>query len=64
MRNTAVRILGRPYRPNPHIKEYSDQELAESFIVDGRPLIRGTPEWEEREFARCAAGCSLLSFGK
>ena len=61
MRNTAVRILGRPYRPNPHIKEYSDQELAESFLVDGRPLVRGTPEWDAREDARKASGCHLIS---
>lgn len=28
-----------------------------------RLLIRGTPEWEERERARLQAGCACISFG-
>ena len=32
--------------------------------VEGRRLLmRGTPEWDEREMARRDAGCKCLSFG-
>lgn len=32
-------------------------------ILNRGPLLRGTPEWDERERARAAVGCGCLSFG-
>lgn len=32
-------------------------------IQNGKLLIRGTEEWDEREKLRGAAGCSCLSYG-
>lgn len=32
--------------------------------VERGPLVRGTPEWDERERARAALGAKCLSFGK
>ncbi len=32
-------------------------------IAMSGPLIRGTPEWDQRESARAALGCNCLSFG-
>lgn len=32
--------------------------------VERGPLVRGTPEWDERERARKALGAKCLSFGK
>jgi hypothetical protein len=34
-----------------------------SVVQNGKLLIRGTDEWEEREKLRRACGCSCLSFG-
>ncbi len=44
-----------------HAEIARDSDL-KSCIARG-PLIRGTPEWEERERARKAMGCKCLSFG-
>ncbi len=32
------------------------------YIQDGKPLIRGTPAWIEREKAREKAGCKVVDF--
>ena len=32
------------------------------YIQDGKPLIRGTPAWIEREKARKAAGCKVVDY--
>ncbi len=37
--------------------------LVPPAIVDGVPLIRGTDEWNERERARQAVGCKVISIG-
>ena len=50
-----------PWKRKFKEKEYPNLELAESFLVDGRPLVRGTPEWDAREDARKASGCHLIS---
>jgi hypothetical protein len=34
-----------------------------SVIQHGKVLIRGSEEWDAREQARRATGCSCLSFG-
>lgn len=39
------------------------ENIIPSFIVNGRPLIRGTKGWNNREEARQRAGCLLISFG-
>ena len=53
---------GRPRRngPGPDERDFSQ---VPPFIVHGRPLVRGTEEWEDREHARWKAGCCALSFG-
>ena len=33
------------------------------YIQDGKPLVRGTVEWDERERVRKLHGKKLLSFG-
>ena len=37
--------------------------LAESAIMNGRLLIRGSVEWEQREYFRFAAGNKVISPG-
>lgn len=41
-----------------------NNDLAESFLVNGAPLIRGTPEWDDRERRRRDAGNCCISIGK
>ena len=42
-------------------RDYQNIELAKSFIKNGRPLIRGTKEWDNREIQRLNAGCKVYS---
>lgn len=50
----------RPTRPKPNFSSVPP------FVKDPRKgplLIRGTPEWDEREHARLAAGFRVTSIG-
>ena len=42
---------------------YRNPELAASAVIDGRLLIRGSAEWDNREMLRLNNGCGLISFG-
>lgn len=45
-------------------RQYRERFMAVPPIVqDGRIIVRGTPEWEDREMARMLALCGCLSFG-
>lgn len=48
---------------NKRIRDYQNKELAESAIVDGKLLIRGTREWDDREILRAMNGCKVISWG-
>ena len=51
-------------KQNRHEKDYRNIKLAESAIVDGKLLIRGTRAYNDRETLRCMDGCKVLSWGK
>ena len=44
---------------------YEDKDLSNvpPFLVNREILIRGTPEWDVREWARKQAGCKCISIG-
>lgn len=35
----------------------------DNAVQNGKLLLRGSPEWDRREYQRFMVGCSLLSFG-
>ncbi len=55
--------MGRLYR-----RELEDSKVRDifdnlQFVRNGKILLRGTKEWDDREHARKRVGCSCMSFG-
>ena len=46
------------------INDYQNRKLAESAVVNGNLLIRGTRAWDDREVLRLHEGCKVLSWSK
>ena len=53
---------GSVMKKSRRIKPYQNKRLAESAIIKGRLVIRGTREWEDREVKRANEGCKVLSW--
>ena len=45
------------------VADYSNRHVAESFLVNGQPLERGSIGWEARERVRKILGCECICLG-
>ena len=45
------------------LNDYQNKKLAESAIINGRLILRGSREWEDREVLRANEGNKVLSWG-